>query len=70
MAKTKKRYSAAEKRAYLIYWIGVGIAAEQRGEADVALGYSRWPTIAKKQASARAGFQADRSKFVEILAKL
>ncbi len=67
MAKTKKRYSAAEKKAY---WIGVGIAAEQRGEADVALGYSRWPTIAKKQASARAGFQADRSKFVEILAKL
>ena len=31
MAKTKKRYSAAEKKAY---WIGVGIAAAQGGEAD------------------------------------
>ncbi len=41
--KNKKRYSTAERKAY---WIGVGIAAERRGEADeLVAGYSRFSSI-------------------------
>lgn len=68
MAKNKKRYSAAERKAY---WIGVGIAAERRGEAkDLVAGYSRFPSISKRQDSARAGLKANRGKFIDITSKL
>ena len=71
MSKTKsgkKRYSSAEKKAY---WIGVGIAAERRGEANRLVdGYSRFLTVAKRQTSSRAGLKADRSKFNDIASKL
>ena len=64
----KKRYSAVERKAY---WIGVGIAAERRGDADdLVKGYSRFNSMLKRQNSARAGLNANRGKFTDIANKL